>query len=101
MKKKRQQCFAIAIGAISNIKARGQDFPTMITVQYEVNGQIYEVTESIKLKSEKIKCGFFTVGLKRVPVIGNTAIGNPARVSYDPNNPTDAYLTDNIGKSNT
>ena len=100
MKKANSNCTAITSGTVVNIKVKGLDFPTMISVSYTVNGSTYELTESIKLKSEKIKLGFLTIGQKRVAIMGNTTIGSIVRVNYNPDNPAEAYLTDNIGKAN-
>ena len=88
------------IGRVKELKVKGQDFPTMITVEYQVAGNNYVVTESLKLKSEKIKLGFLPIGQKRVPVMGNTAVGSSATVIYNPSNPTEAFITHNVGKTN-
>ncbi|HHU53185.1 MAG TPA: hypothetical protein GXZ43_03790 [Clostridiaceae bacterium] len=100
MKRKKKRCTANTTGQIVNIRSKGLDCPTIITVQYQVDNQLYEVKESIKLRSEIIKLGFLPIGQRKIPVMGNTAVGNPARVSYNPDNPSDAYLTDNIGIMN-
>lgn len=93
-------CTAETTGSVKAVKAKGQDFPTLITVAYEVNGYLYEVNESVKLKSQPIKLGLLTVGQKRVPVLGNTSVGSAVRVMYNPNNPNEAYLPDNTGIAN-
>lgn len=70
---------------------------------HTVNGRVkelYAVTESLKFKSEKIKFGFLPIGQKRVPAMGKTAVGSSATVSYNPSNPTEAFITHNIGKTN-
>lgn len=85
---------------MKELKVKGQDFPTMISVEYQVVGNTYVVTESLKLKSEKIKLGFFPIGQKRVPVMGKTAVGSSATVNYNPSNPAEAFITHNIGKAN-
>lgn len=100
MKKENSNCTATTSGTVVNIKVKGQDFPTMISVSYIVNGATYELTESIKLKSEKVKLGFLTIGQKRVAVMRNTTVGSVVRVNYTPANPAESYLTDNIGKAN-
>lgn len=98
--KLKANCTAEATGSVKAVKVQGQDFPTIITVVYEVNGDSYEVSESIKLKSQPIKLGFLTVGQKRVPVLGNTSVGSAVSVMYNPNNPVEAYLRDNTGMAN-
>jgi hypothetical protein len=102
MKKNKlnENCTAQTTGSVKSVKTKGQDFPTIITVTYDVNGYSYEVSESIKLKSEPIKLGFLTVGQKRVLQLGNTSVGSAVRVMYNPNNPGEAFLPDNTGIAN-
>ena len=100
MKINKANCTQTVNGYVKELKVKGQDFPTMITVEYQVAGNNYVVTGSLKLKSEKIKFGFFPIGQKRVPVMGNTTVGSSATVSYNPSNPAESFITHNIGKSN-
>ncbi len=100
MKINKANCTQTVEGRVKELKVKGQDFPTMISVEYQVAGNSYVVTESLKLKSEKIKLGLLSIGQKRVSVMGNTAVGSPATVSYNPNNPAEAFITHNIGKAN-
>lgn len=100
MKINKEKCTQTVNGRVKELKVKGQDFPTTITVEYQVAGNNYVVTESLKLKNEKIKLGFLAIGQKRVPVMGNTAVGSFATVSYNPSNPTEAFITHNIGKAN-
>ena len=97
---KNSNCMAEATGTIIDLRVKGLDFPTIITVQYAVNDELYEIKESIKLKSEAIKIGFLPIGQKRVPVMGETRVGTKVRVLYDPEEPGTAYLPDNKGKAN-
>lgn len=91
---------SLAIGTVTEVKARGLDFPTQITVEYVVNGKSYSVSESIKLKSKAIKLGFMPIGQERVPVMGDTHVGAKAEVLYCSSNPSDAIIKDNQGKQN-
>ncbi len=100
MKVNKANCTAITSGTIVDLRVKGLDFPTVITVRYEAGGRTYEIEDSIKLRSEAIKIGFLPVGQKRVPVMGSTSVGSAARVSYNPADPAEAFLTDNIGKCN-
>ena len=88
------------IGTVTEVKARGLDFPTMITVEYFVDGRIYSINESIKLKSKAIKLGFIPIGQERVPVMGDTRVGAKAEVLYCSSNPSDAVIKENQGKQN-
>lgn len=100
MKINKANCTQTVEGRIKDLKVKGQNFPTMISVEYQVAGNTYIVTESLKLKSEKIKLGFLPIGQKRVPVMGNTAVGSSATVNYNPSNPAESFITHNIGKAN-
>lgn len=70
MKINKANCTRTVEGHVKELKIKGQDFPTMISVEYQLAGNTYVVTESLKLKSEKIKLGFLPIGQKRVPVMG-------------------------------
>ena len=96
----KTNCTESTLGIVKGLKDKGLNFPTLITVEYQVGGNVYEVTESIKLKSEKIKLGFLTIGQKKVAVMGNTTVGSSTSVSYNPYNPSEAFITNNIGKVN-
>lgn len=96
----KNKCTEKVIGKVKNLKIKGQDFPTQITVEYQVSGTKYEVTESLKMKSEKIKLGFLTIGQKRVAAMGDTRVGSDAWVNYNPNAPEESFITNNIGKAN-
>lgn len=100
MRNKYKNCTALTTGIISDLKIKGQDFPTVITVQYVVDMKSYSISDTIKLKSEKVKVGFLTVGQKRVAALGETSVGSEVRVQYDPDNPGIAFLPDNEGKAN-
>lgn len=84
-------------GTIIDIKSKGLDFPTIITVAYEVQNKQYQISESLKLKNEVIKIGFLPIGQKRTPKIKNIGIGEKVKVSYDTTSPEKAYLSDNKG----
>lgn len=83
-----------------DIRRKGMDFPTIVTVRYEVDSETYEIRESLKLKSQGVKTGGLLLGHRKRPVLPNAAVGNPAQVAYDPERPAEAYLCDNVGKMN-
>lgn len=99
-KKNMLRCTMETCGTVSQIKDKGIDFPTMVTVQYEVNNKIYEVTESKKYKNEFTRVGFLPVGQRRIPKLGNVILGSIVRVSYNPDVPSESFLPDNVGKVN-
>lgn len=100
MSMEKNKCTAKVLGKVKSLKIKGQDHPTMITVEYQVSGIKYEVTESLKLKSEKIKLAFLTIGQKRVAAMGDTRVGSDAWVNYNPDEPKESFITNNIGKAN-
>lgn len=89
------------IGTIVEVKDRGINHPNVITVRYEAGGIEYQITETVKLKSEPIKIGFLPIGQRKIPVMGNTAVGTEVVVVYDPDCPEKGKLRDNIGKINS
>lgn len=87
-------------GIIKEVAVKGLDFPTVITVEYIVNGTLYELKESIKLQNQVIKFLFLPIGQKRVPSLKDTHVGSEVAVLYDPTDPHNAFLPDNKGKYN-
>lgn len=46
-------------GVVVDLKIKGIDSPTIVTVEYEIEGVKYTIKETLKLKSEVIKLGFY------------------------------------------
>lgn len=99
-RKLKMRCTADTIGTVKSRKCNGADFPTVIKVTYTVNDHTYEIRESKKVKSRMIKLGFLPIGQMRSPLLGPTPVGSEVRVKYNPDNPAEAYLPDNIKKKN-
>lgn len=97
LKVNKKRCILKTNGTIVNIEHKGLECPTLITVEYVVNSNIYSIRESVKLKSELIKLWIIPIGQRQVPVLPNVGIGAVVEVSYNPNKPTEAFITDNIG----
>lgn len=95
-----EQYDSSVIGTVVDIKIRGLDFPTQITVEYSVDGKTFSITETIKLKSKAIKLGFIPIGQKKVPAMGDTHVGAHTEVLYYLSNPSDAVIKENQGKQN-
>ena len=93
----KRNCTVETIGRVVKLKSKGISFPTVITVQYEVNGEVFEVRETVKKRYEWIKIGFFPIGQRRIPVMGHTAVGSDASVTYNPDRPEESYITYNKG----
>ncbi len=99
-KKDMLKCSAQTTGRIVEVKSKGLDFPTIVTVTYHVAGKQYQISESKKYRNVPIKLGFLTIGQKKIPKLGDAPVGSEVLVSYDPAEPGLAYLPDNIGKEN-
>ncbi|WP_458458050.1 hypothetical protein [Pseudobutyrivibrio sp.] len=93
----KRNCTAITTGKIKELRSRGLNKATMIIVEYCVDGVAYEVKEGIKLKSESIKIGFIPIGQRKSPVMGDVSVGSNTSISYNPQNPAEAFITKNKG----
>ena len=100
MRINKANCTRVTEGRVKELKVKGLDFPTIISVEYSVAEKSYVVTESLKLRSEIIKIGFLPIGQKKVPTMGSISVGSAVAVSYNPDNPAESYITHNTGKVN-
>jgi hypothetical protein len=96
----KKNCNVTILGTVKEIKNRGLDFPTMITVNYTVDSIVYEITENIKLKSAPIKFGFLTIGQRQLPRMKNIRVGSSVMIKYNISNPKEAYIINNSGIMN-
>lgn len=95
-----ERCTQVIEGKVVEIKIKGLDFPTIVTVKYEISGVVYMISESKKYRNETIKLGFLPIGQKKIPKLGSVVVGDSVSVSYNPACPSMAYLTNNVGKIN-
>ena len=98
--KDMDKCTHVTEGKVVEIKNRGLDFPVIVTVEYEISGIAYQISESKKYSNETIKLGFLPIGQKKIPKLGSIVVGDTVSVSYNPMSPDMAYLTHNVGKIN-
>ena len=63
----KKRCTAETDGTVMNIQGKGSEGLTVITVEYEVKNQKYQIKESIKLKSTVIRIGFLPIGQRKTP----------------------------------
>lgn len=96
----KKKCTQEAEGTIVRLRDMGIDSPTVMYVQYQVNGVTYQIKEGIKLKSSVKKIGFLPIGQIKTPVLPDTRVGTKLVVLYNPQKPSKAYLRDNVGKVN-
>ena len=87
------------IGSVIDVKSKGIDCPTIVTVEFKVKKEVYKIKETIKLISKPIKLWIIPIGQKKVPKL-ELKKGQKVTVVYDPNNPKKAYLKENKGKVN-
>lgn len=86
---------AQTIGKITSIKDKGLNSPTVITVEYSINGKKYDISEPVALKHKFIKLGFLPIGQKKVPRLPSIAVGTQVAVIYNSNKPSQAYIDGN------
>ena len=96
-----KKCNKECDGIINEMIIKGIDFPSIISVEYKVNGKIYILKENLVMKKEKnIMLGFIPVGYSTKSQIElmtgiKPVAGNKVRVKYEESNPNNAYLINN------
>ena len=53
MKINKANCTQTVEGRVKELKVKGQDFPTMVSVEYQVADNTYVVTESLSSKAKR------------------------------------------------
>lgn len=99
----KKNCICDTNGVVKKLNVQGLEFSTKVTVEYEVEGQKYEITESLAMKPKIIKLGFIPIGYKTKSLIEiktgiEVIVGNKVNVKYNSTNPSQAYLPDNDAK---
>lgn len=98
---KKKNCDKECMGIVKNIEIKGMDFPSVLTIQYEVKGKEYEIKEKMVMKvSEKKKVAFITLGYKTKSLIEIRTgiplnVGSEVKVKYCSSDPSIAFLPDN------
>ena len=101
---KKKNCTKTCTGIIKEIRVKGLEFPTLIIVKYEVDGNSYEIKEQLVFKPTKvvkllfIPIGHYTKSLIEIKTGVKAEVGNKINVRYNPDNPSEAYLPDNDSK---
>ena len=90
----KSKCVSETEGTI--VKVRYNDGSRRVTVEFFVNGQAYIIKENITVKSIPIKAGKIPIGQRKIEYI-TEGIGEKVFVKYNPGNPKQAYLRDNVG----
>ena len=100
IREKREREYACeTVGTVVRFRRGGIDRPASVCVRYEVDGQIYECCETVKLRSEPIKIGHVTIGQRKTAKIA-TRVGGQVRVAFLPSDPSKAILADSTGLLN-
>lgn len=100
----KKKCDKECIGIIKKI--RYANHYRRLTVQYNVDGKDYELTETeVNKPYETIKLGFIPIGHKTKPLIElktktSPTLGGTIKVKYCSSNPKIAFLPDNDAKIN-
>ena len=95
----KKKCTEHTTGVVFKLKDMGdENATTLIMVKYLVDGVEYEIKETLTVKNEWIKIGFLPVGQRQTPVMGLVKEGDEVDVSYNPDKPKKAFITDNTGK---
>ena len=68
-----------------------------VTVEFQVNGVVFRFEEPVHMKSSAIKIGPIPVGQRWTPVMEHTDVGDAVVVCFDPADPRNAAMRDNVG----
>lgn len=86
-------------GIVIDFKNKGLDFPSVVTVEYEVENKKYIIEESVKLKNETIKLGFLPIGQRKIPKV-KCEKGGFVIIEYNLDNPQKGHIKGNDGVIN-
>lgn len=94
---KKEKCTQEIMGTLIKKKWNGDVW--FLTVEYEVSGIKYKVTEQLTYKITKVrKIGKIPIGYDSISAIKGRELGSEIRVMYNPEKPKQSYLPDNNGK---
>ncbi len=95
--RKKKSYTGFTEGTISEIRVKSEDFTTVLSVDYQVEGKNYRIKETMKVKGEAIKVGKIPIGERTKPVLGDIKKGDQVSVQYDTANPRQAIIVGNDG----
>lgn len=94
---KKEKCTQEIMGTLIKKKWNGDVW--FLTVEYEISGIKYKVTEQLTYKITKApKIGKIPIGYDSISAIKGRELGSEIRVMYNPEKPKQSYLPDNNGK---
>lgn len=91
----KRNCVSETSGTITKVRFNNND-SRRVFVEYIVDGKSYTLKENVTVRSVIVKAGDIPVGQKKIEYI-TAGVGDTVAVKYNPNNPKQAYLRDNIG----
>ena len=94
LEKEKFECTEEAVGTIVEINNKKKK-EAYIGIRYEVEEVDFLLKEYIQLKKEPIKFLFIPIWNKKVPVMGNYALGDKIVIKYNPEKPSEAYYPKN------
>lgn len=92
----KSRCTGSTIGCVKAIYPEVNGVPSAILAEYIVNGITHIAFEYIATANKQKKNGFFGRKRENVSALKNICVGSQVSISYNPNNPDEAFLTDNI-----
>lgn len=95
-KTSEKQIMKETYGKVTDLRRKGIDFPTVVTVQYSVGEKTFTIKESLKLKSELIKIGSLPIGQRKTPKV-NCNAGDTVTIIYPENKPGKGHIKNNDG----
>ena len=85
------------VGRVVRIKPGVGHQPSVLFVSYQVDGNQYEISETIKLKSQAIRFYGIPIGQHKTWRLGPLQEGDPVTIQYHCENPGFALIAGNDG----
>ncbi|MBW3087604.1 hypothetical protein KIH77_02460 [Bifidobacterium sp. 82T24] len=88
---------AVCWGTIVQNGRQGGSGTISVIVEFQANGVVYRFEEPLHMRCSAIKLGPIPIGQRWTPVLEHTNRGAAVVVCYDPADPTNAKMRDNVG----
>lgn len=85
------------VGRVVRIKPGIGHQPAVLFVSYEADGNQYEISETVKLRSQAIRFHGIPIGQQKTWRLGPLQVGDPVTVQYLCENPAFALIAGNDG----
>lgn len=96
-KRKLETYKGVTQGRVVKIAAKGIDHPWVIHAEYQVDGILYEIKETAKMKSTVIKAAGIPIGQRKTFVLGKIQEGDLLEIRYEKEHPEKAIIYGNDG----